>query len=86
VTPWAINAGTLSVSADDNLGADTGAVTFNGGTLQFTSGFTLMHAITLDAGGGTIDTDGNAATITQAMSGTGAPSTTRWAGAHSPHG
>ena len=50
------------MSADDNLGATTG--TFNGGTLQFSTGFDLAstRAITLNAGGGTIDTNGSSTT------------------------
>lgn len=35
-----INAGSVRISADSNLGAATGSVTLNGGTLNVTSGFT----------------------------------------------
>ncbi len=74
VTPWSLNQGTLSVSSDANLGANTGALTFNGGTLQFGAGFDLAatRAITLNAGGGTIDTNGFSTTIAQAIGGAGA--------------
>ncbi len=54
----AINGGTLAVFADANLG--TGSSRFNGGTLQVISPaaaapFTTTKAITLNAGGGTVD-------------------------------
>ncbi|TWT11624.1 autotransporter-associated beta strand repeat-containing protein [Reyranella sp. CPCC 100927] len=52
-----INAGTLSVSSDANLGDPNGGITFNGGTLQNTAAFTTMRAITLNAAGGTFQTD-----------------------------
>jgi len=73
VTPWTINQGTLTVSADGNLGANTGALTFNGGTLQFGASFNLAttRAITLNAGGGTIDTNGFDTTISQVIGGAG---------------
>ncbi|HEY1980686.1 MAG TPA: autotransporter outer membrane beta-barrel domain-containing protein, partial [Xanthobacteraceae bacterium] len=59
MTPWTINQGTLAVSSDGNLGAASGGISFGGGTLQFQSGFTTNRSITLNAGGGTIDADGN---------------------------
>jgi autotransporter-associated beta strand protein len=67
------NAGIVSVSADNNLGANTGALTFNGGTLQFGASFDLSNtrAITLNGGGGTIDTNGFSTTISQAIAGAG---------------
>lgn len=52
-----LDAGTLSVSADNNLGDATGALTFNGGALQTTAAFSTARTITLNAGGGTIQTD-----------------------------
>jgi autotransporter-associated beta strand protein len=55
-----INGGILAVSADANLGDATGGLTFGGGTLQFLSGFTTARDIMLNAGGGTVDADGNA--------------------------
>ncbi|WP_158628907.1 beta strand repeat-containing protein [Dyella choica] len=70
VMPWALNAGTLSVSSDANLGDPSGSLTFTGGTLQFGSSFNLAstRAITL-AVAGTIDTNGYATTISQAITG-----------------
>src|SRR5262249_18525820 len=46
----------LSVSSDANLGAASGGLSFDGGTLQNTSAFTTGRAITLAAGGGAFNT------------------------------
>jgi outer membrane autotransporter protein len=67
----AINGGTLAVSADNNLGAAAGGLAFGGGTLQFNAGFTTNRAITLNAGGGTFDTNGNNVTLGATIGGTG---------------
>jgi outer membrane autotransporter protein len=67
----AVNAGTLAVAADNNLGNAAGGLSFNGGTLQFLSGFTTNRAVTLNAGGGTFDTDANNATLAGAIGGIG---------------
>ena len=61
----------LAVAADANLGAATGGLTFNGGTLQFLSGFSTSRAVTLNAGGGIIETDGNNAVLAGAIAGGG---------------
>jgi outer membrane autotransporter protein len=66
-----INAGVLAVGSDSNLGNSTGGLAFGGGTLQFLSGFTSNRAVTLNSGGGTFDTNGNAATLTGPISGPG---------------
>ena len=67
------DAGIVAVGADDALGAPTGSLTFNGGTLQFTNSFDLSatRAVTLDAGGGTVDTDGNDTALSQGITGLG---------------
>ena len=67
----AINAGTLSVGANNNLGTASGGLSFGGGTLQFSAGFATNRAVTLNAGGGTIDTNGNNNTLSGAIGGTG---------------
>ena len=67
----AINGGTLAVTADANLGAAAGGLAFGGGTLQFLSGFTTNRTVTLSAGGGTLDTNGNNATLAGAIGGAG---------------
>ena len=65
------NNGTLAAAADSNLG--TGGLTFNGGTFQYNSGFTLASTrlITINAPGGTINTQSFNPTIDQGMIGTG---------------
>src|SRR5262249_800470 len=50
----AINAGTLAVITDANLGAAAGGVGLSGGRLQFLSGFSSNRGTTLSAGGGTV--------------------------------
>ena len=72
-TSWTINQGTLSISSDGNLGANTGSLTFNGGTLQFGASVNLSNsrAITLNAGGGTFDTNGFNTTLGQGIGGGG---------------
>jgi autotransporter-associated beta strand protein len=67
----ALNAGTLAVSSNANLGDPGGGLGFNGGTLQFLSGFTTNRGITLNAGGGIFDTNGNNATLAGNIVGTG---------------
>ena len=73
-----LNAGTLSINGINALGgANYGGITFNGGTLQYastlTSGSDLSGArgITISAGGGTIDTNGNTVSYAVGMSGPG---------------
>jgi autotransporter-associated beta strand protein/T5SS/PEP-CTERM-associated repeat protein len=66
-----IQAGTLAVSADNNLGDSSGVLAFDGGTLRYLAGFASNRAVTLDAGGGTFDTNGNNATLTGAIGGSG---------------
>ncbi|WP_192871722.1 beta strand repeat-containing protein, partial [Variovorax sp. JS1663] len=66
-----IDAGTLAVSADANLGRASGALSFNGGTLRTTGAFTTARSIVLDAGGGTLQTDADL-TASGIVSGVGA--------------
>jgi autotransporter-associated beta strand protein len=58
ITPWSINGGTLAISSDGNLGATTGALTFDGGALQALSSLVLdpSRSINLNGGGGTFNT------------------------------
>jgi len=63
--------GVLAVSADANLGAASGGLTFDEGTLQNTAAFASARDITLEAGGGTFRTDANL-TLTGMVSGSGA--------------
>ena len=65
-----LTSGTLVVGTDSNLGAAAGSLTFNGGTLENTNAFTSGRTITLNAGGGTFQTDANLE-VSGPMSGTG---------------
>jgi fibronectin-binding autotransporter adhesin len=59
-----INSGILRFSADGNLGAATGSVTFNGGQLidtATTGVITMSRPIVVSSGGGTITTSGTGA-------------------------
>lgn len=68
----AINGGKLSVSANHNLGAATGRLTFNGGTLQATDSFSTDRDTTLNTGGGTFEVDaGKTLTHGGTINGTG---------------
>jgi outer membrane autotransporter protein len=50
-----INPGILEIGADVNLGAASGGLIFNGGTLQTLASFSTLRATTLNAAGGTFD-------------------------------
>ena len=52
----AIRGGVLQVSQDANLGAASGTLSFNGGTLRTTADLTTARATTLDDDGGTFET------------------------------
>ena len=67
----AINSGILRVGADHHLGG-TGGLTFDGGTLAFSNGFSSARSILLNSGGGTLDTDNSDVILTGLISGTGA--------------
>jgi outer membrane autotransporter protein len=68
------NSGILQAASDASLGAPSGGLTFNGGTLQLGSSFDLAatRPITLNTGGGTIDTQGFTSMIAQGITGDGA--------------
>jgi len=66
-----IKNGTVNVIADNNLGHSTGGVIFDGGTLQFGTAFNIARAMTVGSGNGTIDTMGNANTLSGTISGAG---------------
>ncbi|MDH2352276.1 autotransporter domain-containing protein [Bradyrhizobium sp. SSUT112] len=52
-----LSAGALAVFADNNLGATSGGLIFDGGTLKFLATFTSNRGVTLNAGGGTLSDD-----------------------------
>ncbi|SEO74233.1 autotransporter-associated beta strand repeat-containing protein [Rhodospirillales bacterium URHD0017] len=68
-----INGSTLAVSADNNLGNAAGGLSFNAGTLQLAAGFSggMTRPVTLNAGGGTINTNGNNLVMSGIISGGG---------------
>jgi len=61
---------TLSISNDDNLGAASSGLIFNGGTLRTTSGVSSNRTVTL-SGNGTIDTFGQNDTLSGVIGGAG---------------
>ena len=67
-----ISAGTVQIANDGNLGAPTGALSFNGGTLRTTASFTTARATTLQSAGGTIETQSGVLTHNGTVDGTGA--------------
>ncbi len=68
-----INEGTLVVSSDANLGSSSNAINFGGGTLQIGTAFNpaATHAITLNAGSGTLDPQAGTVTVASAIGGSG---------------
>ncbi|WMT91979.1 autotransporter-associated beta strand repeat-containing protein [Pelagibacterium sp. H642] len=69
-----IQGGTVSIAADSALGAASGDITLDGGTLRLTSSFDLSadRAIAITANDGTIETSaGVTSTISQAITGAG---------------
>ncbi|WP_342250184.1 autotransporter outer membrane beta-barrel domain-containing protein [Sphingomonas sp. OTU376] len=67
----AINGGVLQIASDANLGAASGGLSFNGGTLNTTANISSARAVAL-AGQGVFSTDtGTTLALTGAISGTG---------------
>lgn len=66
-----VSGGVLNVSADNNLGVHETSLTLNGGTLQYGKGFDTDRQVVLGEYGGGIDTNGNKATLSTALTGTG---------------
>jgi len=65
-----LDAGTISVSADNNLGDVNGSLTFNGGTLETTAGFSSNRGVSL-TGNGTFQTDTGTLALSNTITGTG---------------
>jgi len=61
-----INGGALDIEHDENLGDPTGTLSFNSGTLQLQGDNTIntTRAVTLDAGGGTLNPIGEDSSMT----------------------
>jgi autotransporter-associated beta strand protein len=51
-----LNGGTLRVSADNNMGATSGALRFNGGALETTATFSTARSVSVNSGGATFNT------------------------------
>ncbi|HVE51924.1 MAG TPA: autotransporter domain-containing protein, partial [Ramlibacter sp.] len=66
-----IGAGTLQISRDANLGAATGGIALEGGTLRATQDLQTARVIEVRAGGGGIDSGTGTMTATGALTGTG---------------
>ena len=65
------NGGTLKVAADNNLGAASGALTLNAGTLENTASFTTTRTVMV-TGNSAVDTDaGTTLTLAGAVQGSG---------------
>ncbi|MGO4736616.1 autotransporter domain-containing protein [Bosea sp. 2KB_26] len=64
-----VNGGTLVIAAPAALGS--GPVTFGGGVLRFDYAGSLDRPITVDSGGFTVDTNGNAETMSAPLTGSG---------------
>lgn len=71
VTPWRLVGGTLSIASDGSLGATESGLVFDGGTLQTTANFAMTRTATVNAGGGTIETNADL-TWSGAVTGSGA--------------
>ncbi len=64
------SGGTLSISSDSNLGNGSGTLTFNGGTLLSTAGFTSLRAVIL-TGEGTVEVKGSPLVLSGVINGSG---------------
>ena len=65
-----LREGVLSVSEDLNMGTVAGGLTFDGGTLRTTEGFSSARGM-LFTGNGTIEVEGDPLTLSGVLSGTG---------------
>ncbi|MBV9672755.1 MAG: autotransporter-associated beta strand repeat-containing protein, partial [Verrucomicrobia bacterium] len=67
-----LDAGTVSVSRDNNLGDPSGGLTFNGGTLETTASFATARAITLNTAATIINDGSTTLTVASSILGSGA--------------
>ncbi|ASR43601.1 hypothetical protein BEN78_09675 [Xanthomonas citri pv. mangiferaeindicae] len=67
-----VTGGAVAISNDANLGAATGGVTLDGGTLRALADLDSDRAIAAQAGGATLDTQAHAVTLGGAIDGPGA--------------
>ncbi|HWL07967.1 MAG TPA: autotransporter domain-containing protein, partial [Planctomicrobium sp.] len=66
-----INGGAVAITNDNNLGDSSGTLSFNGGTLRTDASITSSRLVTLEANGGTINTNGFNSTFGGGFGGTG---------------
>ncbi len=66
-----LNAGTVSISQDANLGASSGQVVFNGGTLRTTADLTSSRAVSLEGNGSIETANGSTFLLQSGISGAG---------------
>lgn len=66
-----LNGGTVAIYGDSGLGNATGALSFNGGTLKIMDTVSMSRLITLNAGGGTFDTNSQNLTLSGVIDGSG---------------
>ena len=66
-----VSAGTLAVSRDANLGAPSGGLTLDGGTLRADANFMTRRAVSITGNNGAIDTKANTVTLSGSLSGPG---------------
>ena len=66
-----IEGGILEVATDQQLGAPTGGLVFDGGTLRFAGGFATGRSVLVEPGGATFDTNTHAITLDGLIEGTG---------------
>jgi len=72
VTPWTLAGGILQISSDGNLGAASGGLTFNGGTLENTADITSARSVTMASNGTLLTDSGTTLTLNGAIAGAGA--------------
>ena len=70
------NGGVINIVSDANLGDPSGPLFFNGGALQLGADVISARSVTLNAGGGTFDTNGYSLTLNGNVGGVGSLSKT----------
>ncbi|MES0194780.1 autotransporter-associated beta strand repeat-containing protein [Mesorhizobium sp. C264A] len=71
VTPWTLSGGTLQISSDNNLGALSGGLTFDGGTLRTTTSFATNRNVLINSTGGFDTVAGTQLDVSGQVTGTG---------------
>ncbi|WP_322415730.1 autotransporter outer membrane beta-barrel domain-containing protein [Mesorhizobium huakuii] len=71
VTPWTLSGGVLQISSDSNLGAASGNLTFDGGTLRTTASFTTSRNVLINSTGAFDTAAGTQLDVSGKVTGTG---------------